>query len=259
MARVRSFEIMIADLLKHREANQNNRPPLILRDDIPRLRHIVHKGMRYLKTTYRLFKDTVSGNDRDDIGHNIALIKLHMKTCIKHYHGLIPQLDLIATQWGVNIQDTLSQDNLGSFRSEGEKQKRQSNLDRQLGNQVRETRKRLVREDLADQVAGPPPEAGGPPPGKPQQKGKTSATNSVENLERLTNRNKNEVRKRRETESLLNKAEEDLRLLRRQLKSQPTLPGRQINHTREPPPVQSRSTASRQGSELPTSQRSEEL
>jgi hypothetical protein len=183
LARARLFEIMIANLLKHREANQNDGPPLILRDDIPRLRHMAHKRMGYLKTTYHIFKDTVSGNDRDNIGNNIALIKLHMKTCIKHYHALIPQLDLIATQWGVNIEDTPSQDDLGSLRSEGKRQKRQNDLDRQLRSQVRETRKRLVREDLADPVMGPLPEAG-PPPGKPQQKGKTSAMNSVENLER---------------------------------------------------------------------------
>jgi hypothetical protein len=142
---------------------------------------------------------------------------------------------------------------LGLLKSEDQRQKRQSDLDRQLRNQVRETRKRIMREDLADPVAGPPPEAG-PPPGKLQQKGKTSATNSVEKLKRLTSCNKDKVRKRRETESLLSKAEEDNRLLRRQLKSQPTLPGRQINHTREPIPVRSGSAASRQGSELPTSQ-----
>jgi hypothetical protein len=174
---------MIADLLKHREASQNERPPLILRADILRLRHIAHKRIGYLKARYRLFKDTVSGNYRDDIGNKIALIKLHMKMCIKHYHALIPQLDLIATQWGVNIEDTVSQDNLGLLRLEGERQRRRSDLDKQLRNQVRETRKRLVREDLADLVAGPSPVAG-PPPGRPQQKGKTSATNSVETLER---------------------------------------------------------------------------
>jgi hypothetical protein len=48
-----------------------------------------------------------------------------MKTCIKHYHALIPQLDLITTQWGVIIEDTRSQNNLGLLRSEGERQKRQ--------------------------------------------------------------------------------------------------------------------------------------
>jgi hypothetical protein len=122
-----------------------------------------------------------------------------MKTCINHYHALIPQIDLIATEWGVEIEDSLSQDDLGSLRSEDQKQKRQSDLDRQLRNQVRETRRQVVREDLTDPVAGPPPEAG-PPPGKVQKMDKTSAMNLVENLERLTNRNKDEVRKRREGE-----------------------------------------------------------
>jgi hypothetical protein len=199
------------------------------------------------------FKDTVAGNDRDDIGNNIALIKLHMKTCIKHYHALIPQIDLIAPQWGVEIEDALSQDDLGLLRSEDQRQKRQRDLDSQLRNKVRETRRQVVREDLTDPVAGPFPEAG-PPPGKAQKKGKTSAMNLVENLERLTNRNKDELRERREAESLLNKAEEDLRLLRKQLKTQPTLPGRQINHTREPIPVRDGLTESRQGSEIPASQ-----
>jgi hypothetical protein len=175
-----------------------------------------------------------------------------MKTCIKHYHALIPQIDLIATQWGVDIEDTLSLDDLGLLKSEDQRQKRQSDLDRQLRNQDRETRRQVAREDLTDPVAGLPPEAG-PPPGKTQQKGKTSAMNLVENLERLTNCNKDEVRKRREAESLLHQAEKDLRLLRRQLESQLTLPGRQINHTWEPIPVQSGLTESRQGLEIPTS------
>jgi hypothetical protein len=42
------------------------------------------------------------------------LIKLHMKMCIKQYHALIPQLDLIPTQWGVNIGDTLLCDNFST-------------------------------------------------------------------------------------------------------------------------------------------------
>jgi hypothetical protein len=255
LARGRSFKIIVADLLKHREASQNERPPLILRADVPRLRHILHKRLGYLRDTYCLFKDTVSGNDRDKIGVNISLIKLHMKMCLKHYQALIPQLDLIATQWGGDIEDSLSHNNFDLLRSEGERQKRQGNLDEQLRNQVRETRKRLVREDVADPVVGPPLVAR-PPPGRPQQKSKTSATNSAETLERLTTRNKDEVRKRRETEGLLTKAEEDLRLLRRHLKSQPTVPGRQINHPREPPPVQGGSATSRQGSKVPASQSS---
>jgi hypothetical protein len=74
---------MIADLLKHREASQDKKPPLILRADVPRLRYIGHKRMGYLKATYRLFKDTVFETDKE----NIALIKLHMKMCVKHYHA----------------------------------------------------------------------------------------------------------------------------------------------------------------------------
>jgi hypothetical protein len=87
LARGRSFKIMIEDLLKHREASQNNKPPLVLSADGPRLRHIAHKRMGYLRATYRLFKDTVSETEKD----NIALVKLHMKMCVKHYHALIPE------------------------------------------------------------------------------------------------------------------------------------------------------------------------
>jgi hypothetical protein len=94
LPREQSFQIMIEDLLKPRETSQNNKPPLVLSDDVPRLRHIAHKRMGYLRATYRLFKDTVSETEKD----NIALVKLHMRMCIKHYHALIPQLDLIATQ-----------------------------------------------------------------------------------------------------------------------------------------------------------------
>jgi hypothetical protein len=93
-----------------------------------------------------------------------------MKMCVKYYHALMPQLDLIATQWGVDIEDTLSHNDLGLLRLEGERQRRQGNLDEQLHNQIGETRKRLAREDVADPVAGPPLVAG-PPPGRPQQKG----------------------------------------------------------------------------------------
>jgi hypothetical protein len=66
-----SFEIMIEDLLKHREASQNDKPHLFLSADVPRLRHIVHKRMGYLRAMYRLFKDTVSETEKD----NIALVK----------------------------------------------------------------------------------------------------------------------------------------------------------------------------------------
>jgi hypothetical protein len=47
-----------------------------------------------------------------------------MKMCVKHFHALIPQLDLIATQWGVDVEDTLSHDKLGLPRSKREKQRR---------------------------------------------------------------------------------------------------------------------------------------
>jgi hypothetical protein len=58
------------------------------------------------------------------------------------------------------------------------------------------------------------------------------------------------VRKRRQAKGLLTKAEEDLRLLRRQLKSQPALPGRQINHPQEPPPEPGGWATSRQGLDM---------
>jgi hypothetical protein len=133
------------------------------------LRHIAHKRIGYLRATYCLFKDTVSEIEKD----NNALVKLHMKMCVKHYQALIPQSDLIATQWGVDIEDTLSHDNLDSPRSERNSQRRQCNLEEQLRNKTREPRSRMVGEDIADPVAGPSA-------GRPQQNGKTSATNSEE-------------------------------------------------------------------------------
>jgi hypothetical protein len=99
LARGRLFEIMIEDLLKHKEASQNDKPPLVLSADVPRLRHIPHKRMGYLSATYCLFRDTVSETEKN----NGSLVKSHMKMCVKHYHALIPQLDLVATQWVVNI------------------------------------------------------------------------------------------------------------------------------------------------------------
>jgi hypothetical protein len=87
LAREQSFQKMIEDLLKYRETSQNDEPPLVLKDNVPRLRHIANKRMGYLRATYRLFKDTVSETEQD----NIALMKLRMKMCIKQYHALIPQ------------------------------------------------------------------------------------------------------------------------------------------------------------------------
>jgi hypothetical protein len=98
LARERSFQIMIEDLLKRRETSQNDRHPLVLSADVPRLKHIAHKKMGYLRATCCLFRDTVSGTEKD----NIALVKLHMPMCVRHDHALIPQLDLVATQWGID-------------------------------------------------------------------------------------------------------------------------------------------------------------
>jgi hypothetical protein len=99
LARERSFQIMIADLLKHSEPSQNHKPPLVSSADVPRLRHIANKSIGYIMAMYHLFKDTVSETEKD----NIALVKSHMKMCIKHYNALIQQLDLIATQWGIDV------------------------------------------------------------------------------------------------------------------------------------------------------------
>jgi hypothetical protein len=85
LARGRSFEIIIKDLLKHKDS-RDDKPPLVLSTEVPRLRHIAHKRMGYLRATYHLFKDTVSETEKD----NRALVKAHMKMCVKHYHALIP-------------------------------------------------------------------------------------------------------------------------------------------------------------------------
>jgi hypothetical protein len=47
-------------------------------------------GTEYLAEAYVLidFRDTVSGTEKD----GMALIKLHMTMCIKHYHALVLQL-----------------------------------------------------------------------------------------------------------------------------------------------------------------------
>jgi hypothetical protein len=79
--------------------------------------------MAYLGDMYRLFKDTVSKNEKEII----TLMRVHMKRCIRQYHALIPQLDLIANQWGVSIEDIRSQNDFDSPKSERKCQKRQSN------------------------------------------------------------------------------------------------------------------------------------
>jgi hypothetical protein len=103
--------------------------------------------MGYLRATYRLFKDTISEAEQD----NIALMKLCMKMCIKQYHALIPQLDLIATQLGFGIEDTLSHNDFGSPKSrEKNTQWRQTNQEEQLHNKAKKPGERIVEEDTED-------------------------------------------------------------------------------------------------------------
>jgi hypothetical protein len=210
---------MIEDLFKHK-ASQNDKPPLVLSAEVPRLRQIAHKRMGYLRATYRLFKDTVSETEKD----NRALLKSHMKMCVKHYHALIPQLDLIKSQLGVKIEDALSHNKLGLPRSKREKQKRQGTLEQQLRNQAKEPRKRM-----------------------------TSAPNYAETLEKLRACNNDGLRKERETKGLVIKPKEDLRLLKRQIKSQQAFQEEQLNHQQELQKVPGDLNKSSQGSEVRTS------
>jgi hypothetical protein len=138
LAKGRSFEMMVADLLRHRESNQNGGEPLILRADVQRLRDIANRQMRFAKQTYRMYKEMVPQQTQD----NMQLIRIHMKTCMKHYHALLPQLDLIATQWGIKIDDTLAQDDEGSLRSEAARERRTTILDSQLREQIRDIGRR---------------------------------------------------------------------------------------------------------------------
>jgi hypothetical protein len=63
--------------------------------------------MAYLTETYRRLKDTISETDKD----SIVLMRVHIKRCIPQYHPLIPQLDLIETQWEISIEAVLYQKN----------------------------------------------------------------------------------------------------------------------------------------------------
>jgi hypothetical protein len=77
-------------------------------------------------------------------------MKLYMKMCIKQYHALIPQLDLLATQWGISIEDTLSHNDFGSPKSEKKGQRRQNRREEQLQNKARKPGGRMVEEDTED-------------------------------------------------------------------------------------------------------------
>jgi hypothetical protein len=81
---------MIEDILKHKDI-RDYKPPLVISPEVPRLRHIAHKRMGYLESNIPPIQRHVSETEKD----NRALIKAHMKRCVKHYHALIPQLDLV--------------------------------------------------------------------------------------------------------------------------------------------------------------------
>jgi hypothetical protein len=187
VARGKLYENMIADLIRHREANQNGGAPLIVRADVPKLGQIAHKRMGFLKETYRIFKDSATAIEQP----NINLIKTYMKKCVRHYHALLPQLDLLATQWGVDEDDNLGLDDLGSLRLEGVRTRRQTGLDEQLRIQVREARKRQVGN--LDQSRTQPQGASSSNSTKVFSQGKTSNSNPSEVLQRMTRQAKNEV------------------------------------------------------------------
>ena len=162
---------------------------MILRADVQRLRDIANRRMRFAKQTYRMYKDMVPQQAQD----NMQLIRLHMKTCMKHYHALLPQLDLIATQWGINIDDTLAQDNQGSLRSEAARQRRTTTLDNQLREQIRDVRKTQVRErDRNKEGANEDPE---PQTSRLFLNRKSSAAPQSEEIQRISNQAKEEIKK----------------------------------------------------------------
>jgi hypothetical protein len=213
LAKGKSYENMIADLIRHREANQNGGAPLIVRTDVRKLRKIAHKRMGFLKATYRIFKDSSATIEQP----NIDLIKTYMKVCVRHYHALLPQLDLLAAQWGVDDNDDLGRDDLGSLRSEGVRTRRQTTLDEQLRVQVQEARKRQV--GAIEKSRTPPQGASSSNSTKVLLQGKTSNSNPSEELQRMTRQAKDEVAKRRLTRERLSRIEEDYRNLQRQHKS----------------------------------------
>jgi hypothetical protein len=139
---------------------------------------------------------------------------------MKHYHALLQQLDLIATQWGINIDDTLAQDDEGSLRLEAARQRQITILDNQLREQIRDVRKTEVRErDRNKEGENADPE---PQTSRLFSNRKSSAAPQPEEIQRLSRQAREEIKKRRTTEALLCKAEEDLRLLRQQLKANVT-------------------------------------
>jgi hypothetical protein len=200
------LESMVADLLNHRKSSQNGGAPLMVKADVPRSGQIAHARMKFLSLTYRLFKDAQPKPSEA----NLDLIRLYMKTCLKHYQAFLPQLDLITTQWGVELEEASSQFNLGSLRSEGARQKQKESLDKQLRKQVQETRRQQVapKEGL-----GP---ASGPAAKRTLNHAKSTIETQSNELQRMKVKNVEEVTKRRKAEELCSKVEEDLRLLHNQ-------------------------------------------
>jgi hypothetical protein len=123
LAKEQAFKNMIADLLRRGHTGWNNNAPLVLRDDVPRWRNKANKRMAYLGDTYRLFKDTVSKTEKEII----TLMRMHIKRCIRQYSALIPQLDCIANQWGVSIEDIQSQNDFRLPKSGKKCRKKLSN------------------------------------------------------------------------------------------------------------------------------------
>jgi hypothetical protein len=108
----------------------------------------------------------------------------------------------------------LSQDDLGSLRTDSSRRKRQNALDYQLRSQLRDVRRHEVGKDkIPGRSVGLKTTSG------PKVTGKKSSGIQNNEVERLLDQNKEERRKRRTTEDMLSKAEEDCRLLHKQLKT----------------------------------------
>jgi hypothetical protein len=113
-----------------------------------------------------------------------------MKMCIRQYHALIPQLDLIATPWGISIEAVLSQNDFGSPKLERKGRKKQSNQEdtehsdqaqtrRQPSAESSERGETLAEANQGCTISCPPVTRSADFAGSSQQKGMTSATNSV--------------------------------------------------------------------------------
>jgi hypothetical protein len=106
-------------------------------------------------------------------------------------------------------------------------------LDNQLREQIRNVRKTQVRgRDRNREGANADPE---PQTSRLFSNRKSSAAPQSEEIQRLSNQAKEEIKKRRTTEALLCEAEEDLRLLRQQLKANVTSSESQGSGAQDPP------------------------